>query len=292
MLYVRPLVIVCVGLALCVALSVKNLVGLQPEILQQHLSLGKAPFSYPLNITVYPSKTANDGVTLCFHGHGGDYQTGAVIAQSINENVVSFDFPDAKILDHPGMAKPTSYGSINELLPAIYVVKKCLDNGHLSSINLYGFSAGGGAVVNVLAVLNRHDYDAELASIGIKENDKKQILEAVQRGYVILDCPLKSVEEVIGERGNSPQMQAFAKGYADNRLRPIDSLNDLNGLALTVVLNFQDPDEALTNRDDNLYIQRLRAANWRGKTIVVISHNEGHVAYHPDLWAAYKGLRP
>ena len=260
---------------MCLPLAV--LQGVQVPVLQQHLQNADSPFSYPLNMTIYPSKEPDAGVTVCFHGHGGNYQTGEILAQNIRENVVSFDFSE--------------YGSIRELLPAIYVVKQCLEAGNLQSINLYGFSAGGGALINMLAVLNRHDYDQDLAQIGIHEKEKQRILQAVQNGYVILDCPLKSVEEIIAQRGNNPQMRAFAEMYASNRLRPIDSLKDLKGLTLKVLINFQNPDEAVTNRDDALYVERMRTVNLQGKTVVVISRDAGHVSYHPALWEAYRSLK-
>lgn len=273
------------SLLVLTCLSSVALQGVPPAVLQQHLQSASSPFTYPLNMTTYPSKTLDAGVTVCFHGHGGDYQIGAVIVQNIRENVISFDFPDARNIE-----KGSAHGSIHELLPAIYVVKQCLEAGNLQSINLYGFSAGGGALINMLAVLNRHDYDQELAQIGVHEREKQRILQAVQKGYLILDCPLKSIEEIIAQRGNTEQMRAFAEMYAANRLRPIDSLKDLNGLSLTVIINFQNPDEAVRNRDDALYIERMRAVNSLGKTIVVISRDEGHVSYHPALWEAYRSL--
>src|SRR5260221_409809 len=106
----------------------------------------------------------------------------------------------------------------------------------------------------MLAVLNRSDYDAELAAVGITKEDKKAILGAIQNGYVIIDCPLKSMDEIAEFRKNNTAFLALAKIYEANHLRPIDSLEDLKGLALTVLLNFQDPDTAVANRDDALYM--------------------------------------
>lgn len=254
-----------------------QLCGVNPNELYQGLSLEAPCFSYPLNIHLYPSKYADAGVTVCFHGMGGNYTTGGVISQNIDENVISFDFPSID-----------EYGTINQILPAIYVVKKCITSCNLKAINLYGFSAGGGTLVNMLAVLNRNDYNAELAAIGITLEDKKTILDAIQNGYVIIDCPLKSMEEIIEVRAMNHKYDILAQTYANNHLRPIDSIYDLKGLSLTVLLNFQVPDEAVTNRDDALFASRLNSVNSTGKTIVITSHDAGHVAFHPALWQAYQ----
>jgi len=263
-------------------MSFMELHGITSNELQRGLWSETTPFNYPLNLVVYPSRCPDAGVTVCMHGRGANYTTGAVVSQNIDEHVVSFDFPDAK---------SQSYGTIQELLPPIYVVKKCIESCNLKAINLYGFSAGGGALVNMLAVLNRNDYDAELVAAGITQQDKKAILDAVQNGYVIIDCPLKSMEEIIEGREVSPYYLDLAKTYKQNHLRPIDSLNDLEGLSLTILLNFQVPDEAVTNRDDALFTTRLRRANCTGKTIMILSHDQAHSSYHPDLWKAYKDLK-
>lgn len=275
----------CLCFFMMSGLLVLKMEATEGNFLMDNLSKIQAPFTYPLNIAVYPSKTKDAGVVVCMHGYGGNYETGAVISQNLpNYTIVSFDFPDANISD--GRSSPVTFGSIQELLPAIFVTKQCLLAGHLNTINLYGFSAGGGAVVNMLAVLNRSDFNPQLAAVGISVEDKKMILEAIQKGFVIVDCPLKSIEEIIDFRGNSPDLAKMAKQYASNNLRPIDSLNDLKGLSLNIILNFQNPDEALSNRDDKLFAERLKAVNQTGKTIVVTSYDQGHVAYHPALWAA------
>jgi hypothetical protein len=73
----------------------------------------------------------------------------------------------------------------------------------LDAIDLYGFSAGGGAVINLIALLNTKTYDAELKKIGIDKKEKKKLLEAIQMGFILLDAPLKSVEEIMDFRGSS-----------------------------------------------------------------------------------------
>lgn len=262
-------------------------------MLKQTLSNLKSPFNYPLNLSVYPAQIeGNDGkVILCLHGYAANYQTGAVLSQNLpNYTVVSFDFPDANIRQRRSLDE-ISFGSIKEVLPGIFLANECIKRGKLDALSIYGFSAGGAAAVNMLSVLNTSTYDKHLAEIGVGKEDKQKILYAVQRGFVILDCPLKSIEEIIDFSGNSPELTIMARKYSDNGFTPLNSVNNLKGLSLRIVVNFQNPDEALSNRDDHIFLERLRIANSKGTTISVQSRDRGHVSYHPALWAAFKKLQ-
>lgn len=226
---------------------------------------------------------------ILFHGYGANYQIADVLKKSecIDATLISFNFPDYD--QHARGRDPlrATFGTIDELLPAFYVLKKYVLDGNLVSVDLYGYSAGGGALVNVIAILNTSRYDTELRQIGINESGKKRLLQAIQNGVTILDVPLKSVEELIAFRGSTPEFEVLARNYLNNHLRPIDSLESLRGLSLDVILHFQEPDEALSNRDDTLYIDKLKRANSRGTTAAVIGHDGGHSAPHYSLWQFY-----
>lgn len=145
------------------------------------------------------------------------------------------------------------------------------------------------AAPNALAVLNQTIYDTQLQSIGISPADKKAILTAIGNGLIILDCPLKSVEEVIALRGPSKAFKVLAANYERNNMRPIDAINKLAGLTLNILLYFEQPDDILGNQDDHLFIDRLTKAN-KGKTTVVLGSDGGHNGYHEALWQAYGKL--
>lgn len=246
----------------------------------------KHPFKHDLHPTVIPGK--NSTVTVCLHGFGNNYQLAEKIKTlGIEDTLVSFNFPDH------GLKKKkflpifiTSFGSIDELLPPLYILKTCVVDAKIEKINLYGFSAGGGALVNTIAVLQTSTYDAELKKIGIDAKTKEQILTAIQQGTILLDTPLKSLEEIIAHRGRSLELVFSAWKYKKNRFRPIDSLCHLNGF--NVIVHFQTPDKILSNRDDELYIQELRKHNTQGKVHVVMGSDEGgHNGLHPTLWNYY-----
>lgn len=250
------------------------------------------PFDYDLNITHMPAKEPNGQVMVCLHGYGSSWRTIHKLRRNpmINDDLVGFNFPDAEIVDGHYDPHATTFGTIQELLPAIYVINQTIIQKNLDAINVYGFSAGGGALVNLIAVLNSTRYDAELASIGILDVEKQRILKALARGHIILDCPLKSVEEVLELRGSTYPIHSnfnlIAQRYQINDLRPIDSLLGWQGLALNVILYFATPDEIIFNRDDQLFIDRLKQVNDAGTTTVIQMDEGGHNTQHPALWQA------
>jgi hypothetical protein len=244
-------------------------------------SFSKPSFDYDLHISKFPGEGAT---MICFHGMGGDYQ----IAEAIHsygfskDTLIGFNFPDHDLGDDWD-AEKTTFGTIQEILPALYVLKGTIIDEGIDHVKLYGFSAGGGAVINTLAALNTSRYDSELKSIGIGSKEKKKMLEVIQKGIVILDVPLKSMEELIAFRGSSPEFDLFAKRYRENQMNPIDAIQFLKGLSLHVVVCFQDADEILSNRDDELFIERLREANAKGTTTYVKGEG-GHAFPHLALW--------
>lgn len=245
------------------------------------------PFNYDLQLTSIPGK--NGRTMVCFHGYGGNFKIAHMIKNVgiVDATLISFNFPDYDILKRGYDHRQATFGTVEELLPALYVLKKSVVEGGLESIDLYGFSAGGGVAINLIAVLNTSAYDARLQQIGIGDQEKKWLLAAIQKGVVILDTPLKSVEEMMALRGVTPDMQFIAKNYEENGFRPIDSLERLSGLSLDVILHFQEVDEILFNRDDAIFIERLKKANSRGSTAVVIDNDGGHNAIHLSLWRHY-----
>lgn len=251
-------------------------------------------FNYDLGIQVLPSSTSEAGVMICFHGYGSDRQIGNILRSNtvIKDHLVSFNFPDHGIFNSSFDPKKAAFGTINELIPALYVIKKCVLEANLETINLYGFSAGGGCIINILSALNGTQWDGALQRIGITKEGKEKILKAIQKGLIILDCPLKSIEEIIAFNGATDEMKIVAENFRMNHMIPIDVLQNLANLKLNILLHFQVPDEILSNRDDALFIKRLQNANQNGKTYVIIGHEGGHNSYHTSLWQTYSTLIP
>lgn len=246
------------------------------------MCMGSAPFDYDLHLTALPGKSPK--TMICFHGSGANYKLIEFLKDHVGleETLVGFNFPDHDFANKD--PKSASFGSIRELLPALYVLKTYVIDKGMDQIDLYGFSAGGGAVINTIAILNTSLYDQDLEKIGISMKEKRTILQAIQKGRIILDAPLKSVEEIIEFRGPSEDLVAFAHQYSENGLRPIDSLKYLINLSLHITLYFENPDEILSNRDDDLFIERLQKYNSKGTTKVIIGSDGGHSSAHSAIW--------
>jgi hypothetical protein len=242
------------------------------------------PFDYDLAINIVSSNQQDAPVMICCHGYGHNNEIAEVVAAhlTVPYHLVSFNFPDHDITNASDHTKST-FGSIDELLPLLYVMKRCIVDCKLSKIGLYGFSAGGGAIINALAVLQQGTYKQDLQTIGITEVDSNTILKALERGIIILECPLKSIEEIIAARGPSRQFTILAQRYANNHMRPIDIVSLLDGIKTTIFLHFENPDDILGNKDDHLFADRLITAN-KGTTIVTIGYEGGHNNSHKELW--------
>lgn len=249
------------------------------------------PFNYELNLSTIPGE--NQRTMVCFHGFGGDHRIAQILKKAgvVKQRLISFNFPDFGAKNETVDPEKATFGSIDELLPALFVLKKAVVEEGVYPIDLYGISAGGAALVNLIAVLKTKFYDDKLKEIGIHRRDKKAILKAIQGGTVILDVPLKSIEEIIAHRGSSPVLESFAKRYEINRLRPIDSLQYFENLGLNVIVHFEEKDEVLSNRDDQLFIERLKKYNASGATSVVISDDGGHGKVHRSLWDFYEKMQ-
>jgi hypothetical protein len=251
------------------------------------LNAARDPFNYDLHLTRIPGKSTK--TMICLHGMGADYQIVYFVkeASKIHQSLVSFNFPDYRMHERIYDPQKTAFGSIDEILPVIYVLNKIIIEEGNQDVNLYGFSAGGGAIINTLAVLNSSTYDADLKKIGVNQAAKQKILDVIQKGDVILDSPLKSMSEIIAKLGPSKELKVIEERFRRNQMEPIDVLPQLSNLALNVIIFFQHPDEILSNRDDALFIERLKKANQKGKTVVLGGNDGGHNYPHYTLWKHY-----
>jgi hypothetical protein len=263
-------------------------VGHLQEALKQHIP----HFGYPLDINIVRGNSADEGVILCCHGYGSDRSIANVISsyRVVKEHLVGFNFPDYQINNRRFDYQKVCYGTPYELLPALCILKAIVVDAKVNQVSLYGFSTGGGAVVNIVAALNTNRFDSLLQRWGIQASDKSTILSALQKGVILLDAPLKSKEEISDAKGHNSASDFLTKRYRDNQMRPLDALADWKGLRLSVVLFFQNPDTSLTNRDDHLFAQRLLKYNPEGRNKVIIANEGGHCGFHLSLWKTFNAL--
>lgn len=247
-----------------------------------------SPFSYDINLQTFPGKADRTLIVLHGYGQNGELASRLQHLAHSDQTFIGFDFPNHSLIDPTSDFDLPCFGTITELLPVLYVLKEVIIQQDKSEIDLYGYSAGGGALINTLAVINTDRWDIDLAEIGISQSDKGQIASAIQKGIILLDTPLKSIEEIIDLRGSNDSLEFLAKNYRQNQLRPIDSLDHLVGLDLFIILHFEETDTILSNRDDQIYVAKLKKANEKGTTLVSIVDHGGHHTYHSSLWNLYE----
>jgi len=244
------------------------------------------PFNYDLRLTEVAGSRRS--AVICLHGFGGDYKVAKSVEPFFKEKatVISFNFPDYGKKSGELNPELTSFGSIEELLPALYVLKHSIIDRGFRNVCVYGFSAGGAALVNLLYVLSTSSYDLELKRIGISKSHKKKMLEVISKGDVILDTPLKSIDEIVALHGLSDELRVIGERYKVNGLDPINSLQKWKNLSLNVLVHFQEPDKIVSNRDDDLFVELLKKYN-QGKTRVLKGSDAGHSLPHTSLWTYY-----
>ena len=78
-------------------------------------------FNYDLCLSTLPGTDSR--VMICFHGYGGNGNLITELQNSglIHSMLVGFNFPDHDILDKQYDPNQLTFGSITELLPALYV---------------------------------------------------------------------------------------------------------------------------------------------------------------------------
>lgn len=225
-------------------------------------------------------------VTITCHGCGGNKEIGHYVASQLDTPVLTFNFPDHD-MDENFDVFASSFGTIQEYLPVIFLLDACVKSG-ISKLSLYGFSAGGGAIINALAILNNPKYEQNLARIGVNKDDVHAIIKALAVGLIILDAPLKSITEILSIRPHDHMIQVLAERYPANGFEPIEVIDQLAGLKLNVIIYFEYHDEILSNRDDQLFYQKLKAVNQAGTTQLIMGSDGGHNGFHAALWEAVK----
>ncbi|MCX6995047.1 MAG: hypothetical protein NTY13_04415 [Chlamydiae bacterium] len=221
---------------------------------------------------------------ICLHGYGDNYTLGIRLKEkaSLSDTVISFNLPDHDIKENDDHINSV-FGTPAEILPALDILKKCIIEEGRSPITLYGMSAGGGVLINILSLVYGNQ------PIPFSLEDRQKIRKELENGVIILDVPFRSLDEIIAHRGAStPELTLVSKRYHKNNMSPIEVLQTLHELRLNIIVYIAKPDEVISNRDDELFIKRLKEANSLGTTTVIYGENGGHGGCHLQLWNYYK----
>ncbi len=228
--------------------------------------------------------------TLYFHGWGSTKNSGKVLKKYLDVlpgDVITFNFPDA----HGFISRflRTSFGQLPEVLAGLYVLKYAKDTLNLEAIDLFGISRGGAVVVNLIAVLNDKTgkYDDDLLRIGINAQERKELLQIIQNGCIVLNCSLIDMNVTLKYRfpraaSFITKIGTYVTQYNPDGLQALDSANNLDNLRLNILIHFQHNDRTVSNHYEAEFYQRM--AKHRPKTTYLVLGNDGgHVHSHTAL---------
>lgn len=164
-------------------------------------------------------------LTLAFHGWGDSKDGMEEIKQYrgvLPGDVVMFNFKDAvENFSSPELGK-TNFGQAGDISSALIALKKMYSyaqQNKIDKIQLYGHSLGGATIVNLLWVFcNLNNEYADLyKKLDINEQARKDILLMVQKGSVVLNCPLAGVGYAVEQ-----QIKNTVNHAVDNSTSPVD----------------------------------------------------------------------
>lgn len=192
-------------------------------------------------------------------------------------DVIVFNFPDG------GWRAPfpfvhTSFGQLSDVLPAIYTLAYAYDRYKLEAVDLFGYSRGGAVAINMIAVLNdkKGRYDKNLEYIGIDTEKRKQLLQLIQRGSLVLNCPLVDANATFSMYSDLIRTFFFRfTRYDAQGLQALQSTNELHDVPLKTLLHFQFNDQRVFNiKDIELY--RIFKTHNPETTYLVLGNDGGH----------------
>ena len=228
--------------------------------------------------------------TLFIHGWGDTKGSGRLLkayCDVLPGDIITFNFRDRGVIIPK--IQHSSMGQLPDVLQALYVLKWAQNTLNLDSIDIFGYSRGGATTINMIAVL--HDktgkYDADLARIGIDQKERKKLLEIIQNGCIVLDCPLMDVKVCAEYKFNNFAQKAlkalsFVSHYKRDGMQAIDMAKKLNGLTLKILMHFQYNDKIVPNKREAEFYHNVSAHN-PYSTFVVLGNDGGHLHTHRTL---------
>lgn len=228
--------------------------------------------------------------TIYFHGWG-DTKNSAKLLKAYGDvlpgDLITFHFHDRGVI-LPKL-RHANLGQLPDVLTALYVLNWTKNIINPEALDLYGYSRGGATILNLIAVLNdpAGTYEQELDSIGISDQDRTELLELIQNGTIVLDCPLTNMNVSIEERMKRFTPHSIAAltkltKYQEHGLQGLSSALQFDGLRLRTLLHFQCNDRIVSNRNEAELYERLYRLNPK-HTYLLLGSDGGHIHTHTAL---------
>ncbi len=248
-------------------------------------------FQHDLAIKRSPGK--NHTVLLLSHDFGrNSHSIIDRVRPNTSDTLISFNYIDHDFTHDTGDDRTTVIATPLEIMPLLYMLKKCVIEDKISPISLYGFSLGAANIIYAIYFLATENQDDLLKKYGITSTEKSLLLEAIRKGKILLDTPFKSIDERISFLGPGEIMLMYKeRALAHKVLSPLETLGKLKNLGMTFLLFFDIHNEEQFNQEDSSFAKNLLDANVNGTTIIISSDNGGHNATHETLWKIYSVLK-
>ena len=248
------------------------------------------PLKTPLILVNYDTQSHVD--TLKSHGfgmHAMNYLRAGSLSSTMRYTIPCFEEAEK---DRFLMTSLGGNGDTNAILVALHkIIKNNPSSDDLENekqIIIEGVSRGCDPVIKALAKLNNSRNEG-IAWLNITDTDCQEILNRVEKGYMILTVPMKSRAAVLkhisgGYIGTSVNLVSLPAATG-SRCTPfdkqaIDCIKDLKGLYIPTAVFFAQRDEVVGNTLDERYVTELQEAMGdeciTSNTILHCGHNSIH----------------
>lgn len=175
---------------------------------------------YDPQVELLQTHKQSDQITVYFHGRGITKDWCKKQLPSTNAAAIIFNFIDAAS-PNPSALSQLTFGQFIDIKPTLFVLQAIAKNELANIINLVGISRGATVVINTIGVLNNpQDYQRSFDALGITDSMRKQILAMIERGIIVLDCPMTDIYEAIFLYSRNVR----AQGVADQEAHADDSV--------------------------------------------------------------------
>jgi len=242
---------------------------------------------YDPHIRLYQSdaRVQSDDVTVYVHGYGDNYQFTIPLfmmnSYMLPGAVVGFNFQDVTENAFKLKVGKSSVGQTADIA-TFSLVLKMLDECGVEAINLFGYSRGGATIVTALGRLcSYNQHYVFFQHIGISEQQAQRIIAKIQKGTIVLNCPLVDSNAVANYwfgRFGPFFMNSIIPRIMEHRAREdqaIDAARIIQKMNFRILVHFQKNDKVLGNEPecDACFYNNLKGPH----TYLVIADEGGHL---------------